>query len=373
MKFIPLVNINAEYSFLKNKIQKAVQKTLKSADFILGKPLQEFEKNFANYIGTKYALGVASGTDALFLSLKSLNLNENDEVILPAFTFVATALAVVNCKLKPVLVDISEKDYCIDITQIKNKITNRTKAIIPVHLYGYPANMEELAKICKEYNLYLIEDACQAHGSCFNRKKAGSFGITGCFSFYPSKNLGAYGDAGMITTNNDKIYDYLKALRNLGHITKYEHIYLGINSRLDSIQATILNVKLPYLDKWNAQRRKKANIYRKLLKKLPVILPPEDTEKTFQTFHLFVIRTQEREKLYEYLKTNNIGVIIHYPKPLHLQNSFQKFFKEESYPVAEKVSKEVLSLPLNPFIKKEEITYVCKKIKEFFKREGNNL
>lgn len=367
-RFIPLVNVGREYALLKEQISEAIAKVCHRADFILGSALEEFENEFAKFIGSKFAVGVASGTDALFLSLKSLQLEKGAEVITPAFTFVATVLAIVNAGLKPVLVDISENDYCIDVSLLRKKITMKTKVILPVHLFGYPANMEEIEAICKDYQLFLIEDACQAHGATFKGKRVGSFGITGCFSFYPSKNIGCAGDGGMITTSNENMYRYLKSLRNLGQTSKYEHTYLGINSRLDTIQAAILRVKLSYLEEWNRKRREKAILYKKLLQNLPVILPPDDTPDTFQVFHVFVIRTKKRDELFEYLKNNGIGVIIHYPKPIHYQPSFRKFFEREKYPVAECVAREVLSLPIDPFIKEDEIEYVCNKIKEFFEK-----
>ncbi len=359
---IPLVDLKSEYKFLRNEIRIAIQKVMENSDFILGRALEEFESNFAKYIGTNYAVGVASGTDALYLSLQALNLEKNNEVITPSYTFIATVLAIVNAGLKPVLVDISEENYCIDIQQFKKKITKKTKAIIPVHLYGYPCKINEIAKICEENNIYLVEDACQAHGAMYKNKRVGSFGNTAAFSFYPSKNLGCYGDGGIVTTNDPKIFENLKYLRNYGQTSKYEHAYFGINSRLDTIQAAILNVKLRYLDGWNKKRREIASYYRKLLKNVPVILPPEDTVDTYQVYHLFVIRTKIRDKLYKHLRANNIGTIIHYPIPIYLQKSFRNLFKDESYPISDSISKEVLSLPIDPFISTEKVEYICKLI-----------
>lgn len=368
MKYIPLVNLGREYEVLKGQILKAIQKTCESGDYILGQALEEFENNFARFIGTKYAVGVASGTDALYLSLKSLQLEEGCEVIVPAFTFVATVLAVINAGLKPVLVDVLDDNYCINTDDIAKRITEKTKVVLPVHLYGYPSNMEKLIAICKEYNLFLIEDSCQAHGAMFKGKKIGSFGITSCFSFYPSKNIGCFGDGGMITTSDENIYKYLRYLRNLGQTSKNNHTYLGINSRLDTIQAAILNVKLPYLEEWNVKRREKASLYRTLLSDLPLTLPPVDSKDIFQVFHLFVIRTKMRNELFEYLRNNGIGVLIHYPKPIHYQESLKPFFCGENYPVAEALSREVMSLPIDPFITREEIEYICNKIREFYNR-----
>ncbi|MFN7181254.1 MAG: DegT/DnrJ/EryC1/StrS family aminotransferase [Planctomycetota bacterium] len=363
---VPLVDLKSEYKFIQDEIKNAIQEVMANGDFILGKAVEEFESNFAKYIGTNFAVGVASGTDALYLSLKALNLEKDAEVITPSFTFIATVLAIVNAGLKPVLVDVSEKDYCIDVFQLEKKITKKTKVIIPVHLYGYPCNLDKVSELCRENKVYLIEDACQAHGTMYKNKKIGSFGIAGCFSFYPSKNLGGYGDGGMITTNDPKINENLRYLRNYGQTSKYEHTYFGINSRLDTLQASILNIKLKYLDQWNKKRREKASYYRQLLKDLPVILPPEDTPDTYKIYHVFVIRTKKRDELYKYLRENNVGTVIHYPAPIHFQKSFKELFGNERYPVSESLSREVLSLPLNPFISENKIEYICKLITDIF-------
>ncbi len=360
MEYIPLVDLKSEYKLLQHEIENAIQKVMERSEFILGKVLEEFESNFAKFIGTNYAVGVASGTDALFLALQALNLEKGTEVITPSFTFIATVLAIVNAGLKPLLVDISEENYCIDIEQLEKRITKKTKVIMPVHLYGYPCIMDKILEICKERNIYLIEDACQAHGSKYKNKRVGSFGTMAAFSFYPAKNLGCYGDGGIITTDDFKLVENLKYLRNYGQTSKYEHTYFGINSRLDTIQAAILNVKLKYLDEWNRKRREKAAYYRQLLKNLPIVLPPEDTADTYQNYHLFVIRAKKRDVLYEHLRQNNVGAIIHYPTPIHLQPSFKSLFNNERYPVSETISKEVLSLPLNPFITNDKIEYICK-------------
>jgi dTDP-4-amino-4,6-dideoxygalactose transaminase len=365
-KFIPLVDLKAEYEFLKEELLEKIQQTLVSDSFILGKELEEFERRFAEYIGTGYCVGVASGTDALYLSLKALDLEAGSEVITPSFTFIATVLSIVNAGLKPVLVDISAENYCIDVSELEKKITKKTKVILPVHLFGYPAKLDRIVSICEERKIYLIEDACQAHGSKYRNRKLGSFGTAGCFSFYPSKNLGCYGDGGAVTTNDENIYQKLKYLRNYGQTSKYEHTYFGINSRLDTIQAGILNVKLKYLDEWNSKRREKALLYKKLLRNLPIILPPDDTQDTYQIYHVFAIRTKKRDQLFEHLQKHNISTVIHYPKPIHLQNSFRAFFKGQHFPVSEEVAKEILSLPLHPFLSEEDIEYISSVIKSFF-------
>lgn len=365
--FIPLVNLKAQWQYIKDDVLKEMNKVLESTSFILGDALSEFEKAFANYIGVKHAVGVASGTDALHLALRACEIKPGDEVITTNFTFCATVLAILMVGAKPVLVDINPTDYNIDISKIEQEINERTKAIIPVHLYGYPCNMDELMQLASKHKLIVIEDACQAHGAAFKNKKVGGIGNIGCFSFYPGKNLGCFGDGGMITTNDDFLFDKLTLLRNYGQRKKYEHLTIGYNSRLDTLQAAILNVKLKYLDNWNTLRRKAAQLYRKLLEDTPLDLPPLDVDnQTYQVYHLFVVRTKVRDKLLEFLNKNNIGAQVHYPKAINELEAFKPFFKGKNYPISEEYAREVLSLPLYPEIRDDEIRYICDKVKEFY-------
>lgn len=366
MNNIPLVDLRAQWENIKEETLTNISKAIDKADFILGSALEEFEKSFAEYTGVKYSVGVNSGTDALFLALKAFGVKKGDEVITPNLTYISTALTAIHCGATPVLVDINPANYTIDTSQIRKKISKKTKAIIPVHLYGYPADMGEIIKICKEHNLYLLEDCAQAHGAKFAGGKVGGFGDFGAFSFYPSKNLGAFGDGGIITTNSDKLHGKILQLRNYGQKKRYEFITLGYNSRLDNLQASILNVKLKYLDDWNERRRSNAVLYMKYLAGLPIELPPHDSDKTYQVHHVFVIRTPKRDKLLQHLKDNGISAIIHYPRALSQTKSIKDICKFGNVNVSEKYASQVLSLPLYPELTQSQIEYICGKVKEFF-------
>jgi dTDP-4-amino-4,6-dideoxygalactose transaminase len=361
---IPPIDLGTEYLSLKKEINEAVEKVFRSGNFILGEEVKLFEEEFARYCRVKYAVGVNSGTDALFLGCLSLDIGRGDEVIMPAFTYIATALAVSFTGAKPVFVDINPVTYNIDVTKIEEAITKRTKAILPVHLYGQPADMEPLLKIARRYNLKVIEDCAQAHGAEYQGKRVGGFGDVGCFSFYPTKNLGAYGDGGMVVTNNNKIYKRLLMLRDYGRKSRYEHIIKGYNSRLDTIQAAILSIKLKYLDKWNTERREKARIYNRLLKDMDGIITPTEANYAKHIYHIYAVRVKNRDAIYDALRQKGIGVLIHYPIPLHLQRAYRELsYKRGDFPVAERVSKEVLSLPIHPNLSKREIEFVVKQLK----------
>lgn len=374
---VQLVDLKAEHKEIKKELHKEVKRVLSGGNFILGKEVETFEREFATYIGARYAVGVNSGTDALFLSLLSLDIGKDDEVIVPALTYVATAFAVSFTGAKPVFVDIDETTYNINPDKIEEKITPNTKAIIPVHLYGQPADMQPIIEIAKKHSLKVIEDACQAHGAeyIFKKddntkatKKAGSIGDIGCFSFYPTKNLGCYGDGGMIVTNDKELYDKLLMLRNYGQKTKYEHIIKGHNSRLDTLQAAILSIKLKKLDKWNELRRKNARIYDRLLRKTKGITLPQELNNSKHVFYVYPIRIENRDKVYDSLREKGIGTIIHYPIPLHLQEAYQELgYKEGDFPIAEKIAKEIISLPMYPQLKKKQIRLVVEKLAEAIK------
>jgi dTDP-4-amino-4,6-dideoxygalactose transaminase len=369
MKQIKFIDFSREYNFLKDKLTLRLNKVLSKGDFILGEELKNFENNFAKYIGVKYAIGVNSGTDALFLSLLSLGIKKGDEVIVPSFTYMATALAVSFTKAIPVFVDIEPDTYCIDPEDVEKKISKKTKAIIVVHLYGHPVNMNEILKLAKKYNLKIIEDCAQAHGAKWQMaggrwQMVGAMGDLGCFSFYPTKNLGCYGDGGMIVTNSKKLYQRLLMLRDYGRISKYVHKEIGYNSRLDTLQAQILNLKLKYLDKWNERRRELAKYYNSLLRNLDNVVISKEKKGYKHVYHLYVIRVKKRDYILKQLVKNKIQVLIHYPLPCHLQPVYKNSsYKRGSLPISENISKEVLSLPLYPFLKKEEIERVVSILK----------
>lgn len=358
---ISFVNLKKEYSEIKKEIQLSIQKVLDSQCFILGKELEKFEKEFSDFNRVKYAIGVNSGSDALYLALKACEISKGDEVITVSHTFISTIDAISRNHAKPVFIDINPETYNIDTSKIEKKITNKTKAIIPVHIYGNPVNMKPIKKLAKSYNLFIIEDACQAHGAEYYGKKVGTIGDLGCFSFYPAKNLGAYGDGGMIITNNEVLAERLKLLRNYGQPKKYHHNFIGINSRLGELQAAILRVKLKYLDTWNEQRRKIAERYNNQLNKN--IIKPIVKEFAKHVYHLYVIRTKKREKLIKFLRKNKIQTQIHYPIPVHKQKAYSEYNKIK-LPITETIAKEILSLPMHPWLKEEDIEFICQKIKE---------
>lgn len=367
---IPLVDLKRQYRSLKLEIDAAIKKVTLEANFILGRELEDFENDFAKYCGAKYCVGVASGTDALLLSLRALGVGPGDEVITVANTFIATVLPIIYLGAKPVLVDCGPKTYQIDPKLVEKAITKRTKVIIPVHLYGIPAPVKEIISIARHCKLFVLEDACQAHGSSLNDKKCGSFGQISAFSFYPGKNLGASGDGGAVVTNNSRLNRILRMMRDVGQSVKYKHNIVGYNSRLDTLQAAILSVKLKRLEKWNNNRRKLAKLYDKLLGDLPVILPPSHNKRSLPNYHLYVIRTKKRDSLRAFLTERGISCGMHYPIPVHLQKSMKSLgYKKGDFPIAEQYAKEVLSLPMFPELTEKEVKYMCSLIRNFFSNE----
>ena len=367
---IPFVDLTRQYQTIKKETDKIVQDTFLRGDFILGENVKKFEEEFAKFIGVKYCIGVASGTDALLLSLRALGVGPGDEVIAPTFTFIATVLPVIYLGAKPVLVDINPDNYQMDTEKLEKAITKKTKVIIPVHLFGIPAPMGEIMKVAKKYNLMVIEDACQAHGAEINGQKCGSFGELSAFSFYPSKALGAPGDGGAVVTSNKKLADRIRIMRNVGQLERYKHDLIGYNSRLDNLHAGVLLIKLKMLEKWNGRRRELAALYDKLLFGLPVILPPKLQSGILPNYYVYVIRTKQRDKLLGFLTKSGIGSAIYYPRPLHLQKALNYLgYKKGDFPVAERYSKEVLSLPIYPELKASEVKYICSKMREFFKKK----
>ncbi|MBP7087959.1 MAG: DegT/DnrJ/EryC1/StrS family aminotransferase [Candidatus Omnitrophica bacterium] len=364
---IPLVDLTAQYNTIKNEIKLEIDKVLSKGDFILGEAVGKFEESFSCFCDSDYCVGVSSGTDALFLSLLALGIGPGDEVITVANTFVATVLAISYTGAKPVLIDIDSKTFNLDLEKIEEKITPKTKAIMPVHLYGRAVDMERLSSLADKYHLKVVEDAAQAHGALYKGRKVGSFGIAGCFSFYPGKNLGAYGDAGCIVTSDKRVYEDLISLRNYGSPKKYYHNRIGYNHRLDTIQAAVLNVKLKYLAEWNKKRLNNAKIYNKKLKGIGDLIFPVIDDDDSCVFHLYVIRTKKRDNLLKYLKSYDIQCGIHYPVPIYSQEAYKHLgYHKEDFPVTENIVKEILSLPMYPELTEAEIDKIVSLIKNFY-------
>jgi len=365
---VPFLDLKAQHEKIDKEIQSAILSVLNKSQFILGENVSKFEEEFSQYLGGGYSISVGSGMAALYLALLAAGIKPGDEVITVSHTFVATYLAIIQTGARPILVDVNPESYTIDTHKIEEKITEKTKAILPVHLYGYPADMVEIGKIAKKYNLFIIEDACQAHGSRIKNKKIGRFGDLACFSFYPAKNLGAYGDGGMVFTKNKRFQEKLFCLRNYGQRIKYYHDCFGINSRLDEIQAAILRVKLKYLDKWNALRRKAAAKYTSGINSSQVSCP-EEKRDFYHVYHLYVIRTPHRSRLQEWLLKNDIYTQIHYPIPVHKQKCYFPLSNEKiNLPVTERISKEILSLPIYPEIQDSQIKHVIDTVNSFMKK-----
>ena len=347
---IPLLDLKAQYNTIKNEISIAVNEVIESQQFILGPQIRELEKKFAAYSNTQYAVGVASGTDALLLSLMACNVGPDDEVITTPYTFFATAGSISRLGAKPVFVDIDERTYNINPELIERKITEKTKAILPVHLYGQCADMDPILEIASKHNLFVIEDACQAVGAEYKSKRAGSIGDFGCFSFFPSKNLGGFGDGGMITTNNPELAEKAGKLRVHGCSNKYYHDLIGTNSRLDTLQAAVILVKMNYIDQWTDARRKHAQIYNEAFSEAPDIVTPFVQENSKHVYNQYMISSSSsRDSIMNSLKGKQIGCALYYPLPLHLQKCYESLgYKEGDLPVSETAAKETLSIPVYP-------------------------
>ena len=344
--------------------------------FILGDEVANFEQEFARFCRAHYAVGVGSGTDALLLSLKALGLGEGDEILTAANTFVATAEAIEHDGARPVFVDIDPASYNIDVAKIEQHITHRTRAIIAVHLYGNPADMAPILAVARRHGLYVIEDAAQAHGATYEGRPVGTLGDVGCFSFYPSKNLGAIGDAGAVVTNSKKIAQSIYELRDHGSPKKYEHRSVGFTSRLDSIHAGVLAIKLAHLERWNAMRCRIAQQYHDLLSGVPgVVIPPISNNPRSHVYHLYVIRVDStiRGHLRNYLADNGIATGIHYPTPVHLTEAFSHLgYQPGIFPVAEQCSKQILSLPMYPGLQSDQVTYIAEVIERFLEQQAGS-
>ncbi len=355
---VPMVDLRAEYERFRNPIDAAIRRVVERTAFILGPEVEAFEEEFAAFCGANYGIGVASGTAALFLALAALDIGPGDEVITPPFTFFATAATVAHRGARPVFVDIDEATYNLNPELVEAAITPRTRAIIAVHLFGHPAEMDALQEIARRHGLWLIEDAAQAHGARYRGKRVGTLGDVACFSFYPAKNLGAYGDAGMVVTDDPKLADRLRRLRNHGQRKRYDHVELGYAERMDGMQAAVLRAKLPYLEERNRARRERAARYHRGLKGLNVRLPYE-APHVEHVYHCYTIRVTHRDAIQAQLRERGIATAVHYPKPLHLQQAFTYLgYSPGTFPVAERVSQEVLSLPMYPELSEAQQEYV---------------
>lgn len=362
---VPFVDLQAQYATIRERVQVAINEVLDTGWFILGRHVESFERAFAEYCGGGEAIGVGSGTEALHLALRACNVGPGDEVITVSNTFIATALAIDYVGATPVFVDIDPLTYTIDVTQIEAYITPRTKAIIPVHLFGQPADLDPILALAKTHNLYVIEDACQAHGAEYNGQRVGSIGDIGCFSFYPTKNLGAYGDGGLVLTRDPELAERVRLLRNYGQTRKYFHRLRGYNSRLDELQAAVLEAKLPYLDGWNEARRRIAACYDAGILAPHVTLPGVH-ENVRHVYHLYVIRTPYRDALQEWLSARGISTQIHYPLPIHGQEAYQNLgLSTGALPVTEQTCNEILSLPMYPELSDVQIDWVIESVNAF--------
>ena len=356
---IEFVSLQPEYSAIADEVRGAIDRVLQRGWFILGEELASFEREFGRYVGAGAAFGVNSGSDAIFLALKALDIGAGDEVITVSHTFISSVDAIVRNGAKPVFVDIDPATFCIDPARIEEKITARTRAILPVHLYGRPAEMEPILEIARRHELFVIEDACQAHGAEYRGRRVGSLGHVGCFSFYPTKNLGAYGDGGIATTNDEEIAEKLRLLRNYGQPCKYRHDLIGVNSRLDEMQAAVLRVKLRHLDEWNDRRRHTAAMYNELLRDANVVTPAEE-DHAGHVYHLYVIRSSDRDALQQHLSRGEVQTQIHYPIPVHRQPAYAEIAAGVDLPITDQVCGEILSLPMHPWLTEQQVRQIAK-------------
>lgn len=364
---VPFLDLKAQYAAIKDEIQAAVNEVMENTAFAGGPFVAGFEQAFAKFCGCKHAVGVGNGTDALWLSLLALGIGPGDEVITVPNTFIATAEAITYCGAKPVFVDVEEKTCNMNPFLLEAAITARTKAIIPVHLFGQTVDMDSILVVAGAHGLPVVEDACQAHGAEYKGRKAGSLGVTGCFSFYPGKNLGAYGEAGAVVTNDDAVAEKIRMLKDHGQSKKYYHGMIGWNARMDGIQGAVLSVKLKYLAGWNESRRAHAREYTRLLSPVTGVVEPREADYARHVFHIYAIRIKQRDRLMAHLAEKGISCGIHYPAPIHLQDAYRFLgLKAGSFPVAERCATEVLSLPMFPELTSEQILGVADEIKGFY-------
>jgi len=363
---IPFIDLKAQYLTIKDEIDQAIKAVIEKSAFAAGPFVKSFEGHFADRHQAKYCVGVNSGTSALHISMWALGLGPGDEVIVPTNTFFASAEAVSLCGAIPVFVDCEPLYFNIDPRQIEKAISRKTKAILPVHLYGQAAGMEEITAIAHKHRLLVIEDCAQAHLTEYKKKMVGTFGMCGCFSFYPGKNLGAYGEGGAVLTNDESLCKKIQALRDHGSSQKYYHDYVGHNYRMEGIQGAVLDVKLKHLEDWTQKRRRNADLYRKYLSGIKEVEFPQEMPDGRHVYHLFVVKVTQRTELIEYLKINGISTGIHYPVPCHLQKAYAHLPQKTTLPISEKLADNILSLPMFAELSEDDIRYVCEKIKDFY-------
>jgi len=361
---VPFLNLKAQYDSIAHEVEQSIKEVLATCAFSGGPYVEKFEEEFAEFCGCSFAVGVGSGTEALWLALMALGVQPGDEVVTAPNSFIATAEAISLCGARPVFVDVEESSLTMDPALLEQAITPRTKAIIPVHLYGQPADMDAIVAIAKRHGVAVLEDACQAHGAEYKGKRAGSLGDAGCFSFYPGKNLGAYGEAGCVVTKDEALAHQIKMLRDHGQSRKYHHQLVGINGRMDGIQGAVLSAKLKYLASWNSVRREHASLYHEMLDGVPAVSVLQEMPYARHVYHLYAVRTADRDRLRQVLHDSGIECGVHYPVPIHLQEAYASRGEGVgSFPVAESSARELLSLPMFPELTKEQISYICCEIK----------
>src|SRR5436309_11830296 len=368
---VPFLDLKAHHVPLIEKFDRAIREVIESSGFAGGPFVETFEKEFAAFCGSSYAIGVGNGTDALWIALLALGIGEGDEVITVPDTFIATAEAITYCKARPVFVDVDQNTFTMNPAELEKALTDRTKAIIPVHLFGQPADMDPILEFARTHGLFVIEDAAQAHGAEYKRRKAGTMGEAGCFSFYPGKNLGAFGEAGAIVTNDPELRKQIQMLRDHGQSRKYYHTLMGWNCRMDGIQAAVLSIKLRHLDEANSLRRKHATEYSQALAGIDEVLTPFEAMYARHVYHVYAIRVQERDVIARNLQEKGVGCAVHYPVPIHLQEAFRNLgYKKGAFPIADSLSDQFLSLPMFPELTKEQIEYVVRCVTEAVSAEA---
>ena len=365
---VPFLDLKAQLSFIRAEIEERFSGIIDNTAFVCGKNVEEFENTFSEMHGVRYCVGLSAGTDGNHLAMLCCGIGEGDEAILPVNTFIATAEGVSHAGAKPVFVDVDERTFNIDVNRIEEKITSRAKAINPVHLFGQPADLEPIKDICERYGFFLIEDAAQAHVAEYQGMRIGGVGDIASWSFYPGKNLGAWGEAGAVTTNDEDMFKKARMMRDHGSEKKYSHDLIGFNYRMSEFQSAVLNVKMKFIEKWTEMRRMNAQKYHERLNEIEQVISPRELEGVRHVYHLYVIRAENRDKLQSFLKDKGIGTGLHYPIPLHLTGAYSYLgHKKGDFPVAERLADEILSLPMYPELTDEQIDYVCEKIKDFYK------
>jgi dTDP-4-amino-4,6-dideoxygalactose transaminase len=368
---IPFLDLKSQHAPLRDEINSAIQDVIESSAFAGGPFVDRFEEDFAAYCNSPYAIGVGSGTDALWLTLLALGVGPGDDVITVPNTFMATAEAITYCGARPVFVDVDERTYTLDARALESAVTARTKAIIPVHLFGQPADMDAILEFARPRGLFVVEDACQAHGAEYKGRRAGTLGDAGCFSFYPGKNLGAFGEAGAVVTGNAELQEKIRILRDHGQVRKYHHTMIGWNSRMDGIQAAILRVKLRYLERGNQLRRSHAAHYNQAFAGIEEVITPAQAPAVRHVYHVYAIRVQEREQVIQLLGEKGIGCGVHYPVPIHLQEAYRDLgYKQGAFPIAERSAKEFVSLPMFPELTLAQVESVVECVKEIVVMEA---